>query len=79
MAMEYRFDATAGCLIRFDANKHIFEGYDWKKEIWEDYDEAYNAYVGIYDGFLHKITEVDAEQIIRDKVPGKHYDVSKFK
>jgi hypothetical protein len=63
--MEYRWDSTAGCLMRFDAEKWIFEGFDWEKRKWEHYDEAYNAYVGIYDGFLDKITEKDVNDIIK--------------
>ena len=79
MSMEYRYDVTTGCLIRFDGKRDIYEGYDWAKKIWEPYDEAYDAYVGIYDGFLHKITEANANQIIKEKVRGQRFDMSKLK
>ena len=66
MAMEYRWDAKAGCLMRFDRKKDVYEGYDWGKKKWEDYDEAYDASVGIYDGFLHKIDEQEAARLIKE-------------
>ena len=63
--MEYRWDSTAGCLVRFDAKKNIFEGFNWKTGKWQRSNNAYDAYVGIYDGFLDKITEQDVNDIIK--------------
>ena len=65
MAMEYHYDATDGELIRFDRRRDINEGYNWKLNKWENCPEAYDASVGTYDGFLHKITEQEADEIIR--------------
>ena len=67
MAMEYRWDGRDGELIRFDRKRDIHEGYNWKQHKWEECPEAFDASVGIYDGFLRKITEQEAEEIIKEK------------
>lgn len=65
MAMEYRWDSRDGELLRFDREKDVHEGYNWKDKKWEECREAYDASVGIYDGFLHKISEQEATDIIK--------------
>lgn len=51
--------------MRFDSNKSVFEGFNWKTGKWQRSNNAYDAYVGIYDGFLDKIAEQDANNIIK--------------
>lgn len=63
--MEYRYDARDGELIRFDRGNDVYEGYNWKEKKWEDCPEAFDASVGTYDGFLRKITEQEAAEIIK--------------
>lgn len=65
MAMQYRWDARDGELIRFDRQADVYEGYNWKDKKWEDCPEAFDASVGTYDGFLRKITEQEADGIIK--------------
>ena len=65
MAMQYRWDARDGELIRFDSQADVYEGYNWKDKKWEDCPEAFDASVGTYDGFLRKVTEQEANDIIK--------------
>jgi hypothetical protein len=76
---EYRYNATDGELLRFDRKKGVYEAYNWREKKWHNSDNAYDAYVGTYDGFLHKITEANANQVIREKVRGQQFDMSKLK
>ncbi len=77
--MQYRYCARDGELLRYDNEKDIHEGYNWKQKKWEECPEAVDASLGVYDGFLHKITDAQAEQIIREKVPGKRFDMDRLK
>ena len=54
-------------IFSHDRKRDIHEGYNWKQHKWEECPEAFDASVGIYDGFLRKITEQEAEEIIKNK------------
>jgi len=66
--MEYRHDSTWHAVLRFDSDKEIYEGYNWKEKKWQKSDNAYAAAWGRYDGYLDKITEQQADDIIKQRL-----------